>query len=152
MWVDRSEHMEEAGDLIKKAVSIDPDKGEYLDSLGWYYFKKGETERALKELLRAQESILREFEERTTTLCSITSAMGYAKLGKMTEALSYWEKSLALEENKKVADKIEAARHKVTSGLPPKAELAGSRRSSPKGFPACHLPESGAFSRLLPRE
>ena len=44
---------------------------------------------------------------------------GGKKLGKMSEALNYWQKSLALEENKKVAEKIENAKQKVTSGSPP---------------------------------
>ena len=121
MWVDRGERLEEAGDLIKKALAIDPDQGEYIDSLGWYYFKKGDTERALKELLHAEDNILREFKKDDETVLDHLGD-AYAKLGRMAEALSCWEKSLALAENKKVADKIEAAKHKVTSGIPPKQE------------------------------
>jgi len=121
MWVDRGEHLEEAGDLIKKAIAIDPEKGEYIDSLGWYYFKKGDTERALKELLHAEDNILREFKKDDETVLDHLGD-AYATLGRMAEALSCWEKSLALAENKKVADKIEAAKHKVTSGIPPKQE------------------------------
>jgi Tfp pilus assembly protein PilF len=118
MWVDRGEHLEEAGEMIKKAVSMDPEKGEYLDSLGWYYFKKGDPERALTELLRAQESILREDKKDDPTVLEHIGDT-YAKQGKNAEALSYWQKSLALDqENKKVADKIEAAKQKVTSGAP----------------------------------
>ena len=93
MWVDRGEHLEEAGELIKKAISLEPDKGEYLDSLGWLYFKKGEPERALTELLRAQESILRETKKDDATVLEHIGDV-YSKLGKTTEALSYWQKSL----------------------------------------------------------
>ncbi|EDY16859.1 Tetratricopeptide TPR_2 repeat protein [Chthoniobacter flavus Ellin428] len=118
MWVDRGEHLDEAGDLIKKALSLDPDKGEYLDSLGWYYFKKGEPERALTELLRAQESILRETKKDDATVLEHIGDT-YSKLGKTAEALNYWQKSLTLEENKKVSEKIENAKQKVTSGTPP---------------------------------
>ena len=118
MWVDRGEHLDEAGDLIKKAVSLDPEKGEYLDSLGWFYFKKGEPERALTELLRAQESILRETKKDDATVLEHIGDT-YSKLGKNTEALSYWQKSFAIENNKKVAEKIENAKQKVTSGSPP---------------------------------
>ncbi|MDR3402464.1 MAG: tetratricopeptide repeat protein [Chthoniobacter sp.] len=118
MWADRGEHLDEAGDLIKKAVSMEPEKGEYLDSLGWYYFKKGDADRALTELLRAQESILRETKKDDATVLEHIGDT-YAKLGKMVEALNYWQKSLALEENKKVAEKIENAKQKVTSGSPP---------------------------------
>jgi tetratricopeptide (TPR) repeat protein len=116
MWVDRGEHLEEAGEMIKKAVSMDPEKGEYLDSLGWYYFKKGEFDRALTELLRAQESILRDDKKDDPTVLDHIGDT-YSKLGKNTEALNFWQKSLALDkENKKVAEKVEAAKQKVTSG------------------------------------
>jgi len=118
MWVDRGEHLEEAGDLIKKAVSMDPEKGEYLDSLGWFYFKKGDADRALTELLRAQESILRETKKDDATVLEHIGDT-YARLGKMVDALNYWQKSIALESNKKVAEKIENAKQKVTSGSPP---------------------------------
>lgn len=118
MWVDRGEHLDEAGDLIKKAVSLDPEKGEYLDSLGWFYFKKGEPERALTELLRAQESIMRETKKDDATVLEHIGDT-YYKLGKNSEALSYWQKSFAIESNKKVAEKIENAKQKVTSGSPP---------------------------------
>lgn len=118
MWVERGEHLDEAGDLIKKAVAMDPEKGEYLDSLGWYYFRKGDAERALTELLRAQENILRETKKDDATVLEHIGDT-YAKLGKMVEALGYWQKSLAIENNKKVADKVENAKQKVTSGSPP---------------------------------
>ena len=114
MWADRGEHLDEAGELIKKALSIEPEKGEYLDSLGWFYFKKGEPERALAELLRAQESILRESKKDDATVLEHIGDT-YSKMGKTAEALGYWQKSLALEQNKKVADKIESAKQKVTS-------------------------------------
>ncbi len=115
MWADRNEHLDEAGDLIKKAIAIEPDKGEYIDSLGWYYFRKGDFEHALKELLHAQENVLlEEQKDDATVLDHIGEA--YLKLGKTAEALSAWQKSLALEDNKKVAEKIEAAKQKLTKG------------------------------------
>jgi len=120
MWVDRGEKLEEAGALIKKAVEMEPDNGAYLDSLGWLYFHRGEFDKALKELLRAQECILRdEKRDDPTVLDHIADA--YAKQGKMSEALSYWQKAVTLEQEDKklitrVTEKIEAAKQKVTSG------------------------------------
>ena len=117
MWIDRGEHLDEAGELIKKAVAMEPERGAYLDSLGWYYYKKGEPERALTELLRAQQNILREEKKEDPVVLDHIGDV-YAKLGKNAEALSVWQKSLALDpENKKVAQKIEAAK-KITSGAP----------------------------------
>jgi Flp pilus assembly protein TadD len=45
MWVDRGENLEEAGDMIKKAVEMEPDNAAFIDSLGWFYFKKENTRR-----------------------------------------------------------------------------------------------------------
>ena len=38
---------------LDKALSIQPKNGYFLDSLSWIYFKKGESEKALKELKKA---------------------------------------------------------------------------------------------------
>mgnify|MGYP003349603364 CR=1 FL=1 len=44
----------------------------------------------------------------------------YRALGKMAEAMNYWQKSLALEPNAKVREKIEAGKQQVTkSNVPP---------------------------------
>ncbi len=115
MWVDRNEHLDEAGELIKKAVALEPERGEFLDSLGWYYFRKGDYDRALKELLHAQENILRE-EQKDDAVVLDHIGETYLKLGKIAEALSAWQKSLAIVDDKKVAEKIEAAKQKVTKG------------------------------------
>ncbi len=122
MWADRGEHLDEAGDMIKKALEMDPDNASYLDSLGWFLFKKGEHEQALKQLLRAAESIKQEdavvFDHLADT---------YQAMGKTAEAMNYWQKAVALsaddkEQAGKISEKIEAAKQKVTSKAPPKPE------------------------------
>jgi Tfp pilus assembly protein PilF len=122
MWVDRGENLEEAGELIKKALELEPNNGAYLDSFGWYLLKKGEPDRALKELLRASENIQRENKrEDAVVLDHIGDA--YQRLGKTAEALTYWQRSLALEPaEKKIEEKIEAAKQKVTSSTSAPAE------------------------------
>lgn len=122
MWVDRDQHLEEAGALIRKAVEIDPENGAYLDSLGWFYLKRGESDKALKELLRAQENILRE-DKRDDAVVLDHIGDAYSKLGRTPEALSYWQKAVAIEQDDKslvakIGGKIEAAKQKLTSGAP----------------------------------
>lgn len=111
MWADRGEKLDEAAALLKKALDMDPDNAAFVDSLGWLYFKKGDYQLALKELLRAAEAIKPEdavvFDHVGDT---------YAALGKTGEALTYWQKAFALDQtDKKIAAKIESAKQKVTS-------------------------------------
>ena len=53
MWADRDVHLEEALDLIARAVSLDPDNSAYLDSLGWVHFRLGDLAEAERWLRRA---------------------------------------------------------------------------------------------------
>ena len=55
MLVESDGNLDEAIDLIKRALKIDPENGAYIDSLGWAYFKKGMVVEALRELERAVE-------------------------------------------------------------------------------------------------
>ncbi len=50
---DRGLKLDEAFQLISRAVELAPDNGAYLDSLGWVYFKQGKTEQALDNLKKA---------------------------------------------------------------------------------------------------
>ena len=50
MWAEKNVHLDEAEEMIKKALEIDPDNGAYLDSLGWVKFRKGKFEEALSDL------------------------------------------------------------------------------------------------------
>ena len=91
--------------------------GDLIDSLGWYYHKKGDLDRALQLLLKA-ESLTKP--EDATVFDHIGDT--YQQLGKTAQALQYWQKSLALDgDDKKVAEKIDAAKQKVSAVVPAKA-------------------------------
>jgi len=47
MWGDHNMYLDEAEDMIKRALQIEPDNGSYLDSLGWVEFRKGRFDQAL---------------------------------------------------------------------------------------------------------
>lgn len=53
----RGEHMDKAFEYIQTALKISPDDGYIRDSLGWYYFKKGEMKKALQELETAFKKV-----------------------------------------------------------------------------------------------
>jgi tetratricopeptide (TPR) repeat protein len=125
MWIDRGENLDEAGELIKRANALEPENGAYLDSLGWYYYKRGEPQRALQELLRAAEAIRKESPDKKddpVVLDHIGDA--YAMLGKVSEALDYWKKAVALglddeKATDRVKEKIEQAKQKLAAQSAP---------------------------------
>ena len=52
-WADEGRNLKEAMELITKAVQLYPENGYYADSLGWVYFKIGNTKKAVTWLERA---------------------------------------------------------------------------------------------------
>ena len=89
---------------IKKALSIEPDNGAYLDSLGWYYYRKGNYHEALRLLLIAEEKL----GEKNITDSVVYDHIGdtYNKLKNYAGAVKYWEKSYKIKKEKKVKKKI----------------------------------------------
>jgi tetratricopeptide (TPR) repeat protein len=119
MWAERGIHLDEALDMVRKALEEEPDKAEYQDSLGWVYYMKGEYEKALEELQQAASKLKPEdavvFDHLAETL---------EKLGKADDAVRYWQKAIALDQDdadpKKLQEKIDAAQKKAkTPGAPP---------------------------------
>ena len=112
MWADHNWHLEEAQELIKRALQVDPNNGAYLDTLGWLDFRHGKFEAALNDLLRAAQQLSRDdpvvFEHIGDT---------YAKLNKIPQAMENWQKALALDpQNKRLVEKIENTKTKVSKG------------------------------------
>ncbi|HVZ13245.1 MAG TPA: tetratricopeptide repeat protein [Bauldia sp.] len=54
-WVDRKENLDDALTMIKKAVSLHPNDGLIIDSLGWAYHRLGRDSDAVSELESAVE-------------------------------------------------------------------------------------------------
>ena len=55
MFAERGIRLDEAIDLIRKALELEPENGYYIDSLGWAFFQQGRYNEALRELKRAVE-------------------------------------------------------------------------------------------------
>jgi tetratricopeptide (TPR) repeat protein len=130
MWVDRNLNLDEAGLMIKKALEIEPDNGAYLDSLGWFYFKKNDFSRALSELLHAADLI-------NPPDPVVYEHIGdtYRSLNNSPQALSYWQKALTLDpQNQSLTAKIDQAKSKMTANptnSPPAVLPAPSSAASP---------------------
>jgi tetratricopeptide (TPR) repeat protein len=112
MWADLNVHLDEAKEMIERALQIEPNNASYLDSLGWVEFRQGKFDQALADLLLAAKNLDREdpivFEHIGDT---------YLKLHRVPEALESWQKALALDpKNKKLADKIESTKTMISTG------------------------------------
>lgn len=55
--LETGEDMDEAYKLISKAVELKPEDGYIRDSLGWYYYKTGQIQKALVEIQKAFELV-----------------------------------------------------------------------------------------------
>jgi tetratricopeptide (TPR) repeat protein len=112
MWADHNMHLEEAEEMIKHALQIDPNNGAYLDSLGWLEFKQGKFDQGLADLLRAAKNI-----ERDDSIVYEHIGDTYLKLDRVPEALGAWQKALALDpQNKRLADKIQSIKTTISKG------------------------------------
>jgi tetratricopeptide (TPR) repeat protein len=112
MWADLNVHLDEAREMVERALQMDPNNGSYLDSLGWVEFRQGKFDQALADLLRAAKNLDREdpivFEHIGDT---------YLKLHRVPEALESWQKALALDpKNKKLAEKIAGTKTMISTG------------------------------------
>lgn len=118
MLADRGIRLDEAHDLIQRAVDQEPFNGAYLDSLGWVYYKQNKLEEA--------EAMLRKAVDHEPRDPTIRLHLGdvLAKQGRMDLAAVEWEKSLnewhrsfpADLESDKVAEvekKLSQAKHRV---------------------------------------
>jgi tetratricopeptide (TPR) repeat protein len=89
MLADRGLRLDEAQDMIQRALSQEPYSGAYLDSLGWVYYKENK--------LSDAEATLRKAVERESHDPTIRTHLGdvFAKQGKMEQAAAEWEKALS---------------------------------------------------------
>lgn len=106
--VDRGEKLEEALEMIKKAVAGDPKQGYIIDSLAWAYFKLGRYDEALEPMERA--SLLEPVDP------IVTDHLGdvYWMVGRKLEARFQWRRALSFEPTEKDAERI---RRKLEVGL-----------------------------------
>jgi len=55
LWIEHGRNVSQAEDLIRKAVSAEPDNPSFLDSLGWVLYKRGKFDEALQHLSKAAQ-------------------------------------------------------------------------------------------------
>jgi tetratricopeptide (TPR) repeat protein len=102
MWADRGEKLDQARELIEKALKLEPKNAAYLDSMGWVLFKLHHPQQALDYVLQA----VRLSEEPDPALYDHLGDI-YATMGRPDKALEAWNKSLSLEPSDAVRLKIQ---------------------------------------------
>ena len=103
MWADNGENLEQALELVRRAVALDPDNGAYVDSLGWALFRLGEFEEARRHLEQANQLA----PEDSTILEHLGDV--YVALGDTGRAREAYEHALAINDE----ENVEAVRRKL---------------------------------------
>ncbi len=88
MLADRNVRLDEARDMIVKALSREPNSGAYLDSLGWVYFRQNKLPEAEDKLREALQ-----YMSRDPTVHDHLAEV-YFREGKVREAIAQWQNSL----------------------------------------------------------
>ncbi|MBI1391623.1 MAG: tetratricopeptide repeat protein [Alphaproteobacteria bacterium] len=109
LWAERGVNLDQAFELIEKAVEADRTSGAIIDSLGWAHYQVGDYQEAVDHLETAAA-----LEPADPT---ITEHLGdvYWRLGRRIEARFQWDRALELDPADGHAEKIKA---KLASGLP----------------------------------
>jgi len=129
MLADRDVRLEEALELVQRALELDPYNGAYLDSLGWVYYRMGKLEEAERYLRQALERVPRD--------PTVNDHLGdvYFRQGKLKEAIAQWQISLKEWEasSKAELDPDEVAKvQKKLEGAKLRLAREGAKASKPR--------------------
>lgn len=103
---DKNVKLSQAEDLIKTALSIDPENPAYIDSLGWVYYRSGRYEDSLALLKKASKDLDDPV---------IFDHLGdcYLAIGDEQMAVDNWEASYLIEKKQTVKKKIKKYRKNI---------------------------------------
>jgi len=141
-WADRGINLQEALELITKAISYEPENSAYLDTLGWVHYQLGDFPKAYEFISRALE-IGPPHEEILENLGDAAHA-----LGRTEEAIRHWKESLLLQPDRPfVQEKIDIV-------------LRGEKLSHPLAYrpppgqppPISQKPQENTKSQSVPGE
>ncbi len=115
--IERGEKLDEALDMIERAVAGDPDSGYILDSLAWALFRLGRYDEALPHMERAVEM------EPTDAVLNDHLGDVYWAVGRQREARFQWRRALSFAPADQLDEDL--VRRKVEHGLDAVREEAG---------------------------
>ncbi len=102
MWAERGENLEEAEQLITKALKSIPDNSAFLDTLAWVLHQQGNHREALKQIKLA----IAKSPQPDATLIEHFGDIHLA-LKQTAEAANAWRESLRIQPNEKVSKKLQ---------------------------------------------
>jgi len=111
MFADRNVHLQEALQLLRKAVDMEPDNGAYLDSLGWVYYRLNDLDNAESNLQRA----IGKFTKDPTVHDHLGDV--YFSKGRVKDAIAQWQLSLQEWQNTAASEMDTAEVAKVQKKL-----------------------------------
>ncbi|MEC8099972.1 MAG: tetratricopeptide repeat protein, partial [Pseudomonadota bacterium] len=99
-WIDSGKNIDEARELIARAVKLKPNDGYFVDSLGWAYYRMGEYEKAVIELEKAVGLVPND--------PIINDHLGDAmwRAGYKNEAVFQWNRALIYSPDDELKEKI----------------------------------------------
>jgi tetratricopeptide (TPR) repeat protein len=116
-WVDMHRNIDRSFEMLREAVSLAPQDGAIVDSLGWAYYRLGRYEEAVRELERAV--LLRAGD------ATINDHLGdaYWRVGRRREAYFKWQQALDLkpepDEKAAIEKKLEHGLEDVSAAVTP---------------------------------
>jgi tetratricopeptide (TPR) repeat protein len=128
-WVDMNLNLDEALDMIRKAVDLRPSDGYIVDSLGWAYFRLNRFDEAVVELERAVSL------KPDDPVLNDHLGDAYWRAGRKLEATFQWAHARDLKPD---PDVLLSVQKKLKEGLPPlegKTALEAPTAPEPKQDP-----------------
>ncbi len=107
LYAEQGKNLEKAELMIRKALSEDPNRMAYLDSLGWVLFKRGKAKEALKPMQRAVERMKSEVEQGGNADATVLEHLGdvYFQLHEVNKAVDVWKEAVIAAEQAVPPDK-----------------------------------------------
>lgn len=118
-FIDAGENLDEGMMLIEKALSLQPDAGFIIDSLGWAHYRLGHYKKAVRYLERAVE--------REPGQPTISDHLGdaYWQAGRHLEARFQWRHTLSLKPDDDI--NLDLVRQKLAHGLHDAPKIANAK-------------------------
>jgi tetratricopeptide (TPR) repeat protein len=111
MLAERGERLDEAVDLVQRALKIDPGNPSFLDSLGWAYFRQGKLDLADPPLTEAAAKM-----PNNSVIQDHLGDLRF-KQERFADAVAAWERSLAGDGDSIDRDHIQKKLHDARSRM-----------------------------------